>query len=274
MQDRKLSLQKPRWRRVAAGIAILALTLAIALCITHRLSAKDRTWERIRSQGVIRVGLDASFPPFEAVNPATNEIVGLDIDLAHAFGEELGGIRPEIVNVGYDGLYDSLMAGRFDIILSALPVDYTRTEDIHYSPAYFEAGLVLVTRRVLTSEIAGASDLAGRKVAIEWGSEGDAYGRQLARRQSGLTLLSYETPADALSAVAQGDADAALVDAISAHEFMREHQGLAIVGPPLTQASYAIAVRKSSPILAKNIDRALLQLQANGALEAIMRKWL
>ena len=133
--------------------------------------------------------------PLRPSNPQTGAIVGFDVDLAGALGEELGGIQPQFLNVGFDGLYDSLLAGRFDAIISALPVDYTWTEDVHYSPAYFEAGLLLVTRRDLAGQIGGAEDLAGHSVAIEWGSEADAFGRQLARRLNGMSLQSLPTPA-------------------------------------------------------------------------------
>jgi len=262
-------------RRLAlAGVALLALIALIVLLVSGRLGAKDRTWERIRAEGVIRVGLDASFPPFEAIDPETGELFGLDIELAHALGKELGGIQPHFMNIGFDGLYDSLLAGRCDIIISALPVDFAWTEDVHYSPAYFEAGLVIVTRSELAAQLSRAEDLAQRVVAIEWGSEGDAYGRQLARRLGRLTLLPRPTPADAIAAVAAGQADAALVDAVSAYQALRQHAGLTIVGLPLTQASYAIAVRQSSPILAKNVDQALRRLKADGRLEALLRKWL
>jgi polar amino acid transport system substrate-binding protein len=270
----RLKSLRRRPARIALALGLLALLILLGLLAGGRLRARDRAWERIVAEGALRVGLDASFPPFESLNPETGAIAGLDVDLATQLGEELGGIRPQIMNIGFDGLYDSLLAGRFDVIISALPVDFTWTKDIHYSPAYFEAGLVLVTRGELTAQIREASDLAGHKVAIEWGSEGDAHGRQLARRLGRLTLKPYQTPADALAALLAGEADAALVDAISAYQFIRQHAGLDIVGPPLTQASYAIAVRQTSPILAKNVDRALRQLKTDGRLDALIQKWL
>jgi len=276
------ALARRRWLWIGAGL--LVLILGVAAIAVRSGNPRDRTWERIRSEGVIRIGLDASFPPFEAMDPQTGAIAGFDVDLAAALGNELGGIQPQFLNVGFDGLYDSLLAGRFDAIISALPVDFMWTEDVHYSPAYFEAGLVLVTRRELAGQLAaqdnlagqigGAEDLAGHSVAIEWGSEADAVGRQLARRLSGMTLQSLPTPADALAAVAGGAADAALVDAVSAYQALHGHPDLAIVGPPLTQASYAVAMRKTSPVLARNVDLALARLKSAGTLDALLRKWL
>ena len=46
----------------------------------------------------------------------------------------------EIVPAGFDGLYDALLASRCDAVLSALPYDPLRTEDVVYSVAYLMPG--------------------------------------------------------------------------------------------------------------------------------------
>ena len=42
---------------------------------------RDRTWARIQREGVLRVGMDASYPPFEVVD-AEGRFFGYDVDLA------------------------------------------------------------------------------------------------------------------------------------------------------------------------------------------------
>jgi len=275
MREREKSDWDSRRRRRLAAVGGLIVALAaIVLVVGGRLGPRDRTWQRIQEEGIIRVGLEASFPPFEMLDPATGMPVGYDIDLAVALGRELGDIRPEFVNVGFDSLYDQLLAGRFDAIISALPVDRVWTEDVRYSQPYFQAGLVIVTRADLEMEIKRPEDMVGRRIAIEWGSEGDAYGRQLSRRAGDLHLLSHETPHDALEAVRAGDADASLVDAVSAYQFIGENEDLVIVGAPLTEVSYAIAVRHTSPLLGKAVDEALTTLRVAGVLDELLRKWL
>jgi ABC-type amino acid transport substrate-binding protein len=261
---------------ILAGLGLLvAVGVLAGLLAGGALAARDRTWERVRAEKLLRVGLDASFPPFEMLDPSSGQIVGLDVDLATALAAELGeGIHPQIMNIGFDGLYDSLLAGRIDAIISALPVDYAWTEDVRYSQPYFEAGLVIVTRSELASQMAGPDDLAGRRIGVEWGSEGDAYVRQLSRRLPGVTTQSYPGPAEALAAAGAGEVDAVLVDAVSAYQELRRQPGLAIVGAPLTQVSYAVAVRRTSPVLGRQLDAALARLKQRGELEAILKRWL
>ena len=130
-----------RW--VVAGIIILILG-AVALGLLARGRENDKTLERVRATGELRVGLDASFPPFESLD-AEGNVLGFDADLAHAIAARLGA-EPVFVNVGFDGLYDALWAGRVDVIISGLPYDPRRTQDVNYSMPYFNAGQVLVVR--------------------------------------------------------------------------------------------------------------------------------
>ena len=101
-------------------------------------------FERILASGVLRVGMDASYPPFETEN-ADGTCAGYDVDLARALAARWG-VRAEFVNVHLDGLYDALRAGKCDVIISAIPYDRTMTRDVLYSTAYLNAGLVLVVR--------------------------------------------------------------------------------------------------------------------------------
>lgn len=262
-----------RWLAGAAlALAVLIFLLWAALAQGGPLS-RDRTWERIRAEGVLRVGMDASFPPFEMIDPASGEIQGFDVDLANALAAELG-VRAEFLNIGFDSLYDQLLAGRYDAVISALPVDYTWTEDVRYSEPYFQAGLLLVTTQAFSSTIQRPEDLVGRRVAVEWGSEGDAFIRRLERENGQVEVLAMESPAEALEAVRAGEADACLVDAVSAYQGMGADNTLTIVGAPLTEASYAIAVRRNSPVLARQINAALLRLRDAGFLDELIRKWM
>lgn len=268
------TLRRPRpGRAVLAGALAAAVLVSLYLLFGSPLRERDRTWERIQSEGVMRVGLDASFPPFEMMDPETGAIVGLDVDLAEALGEELGGLRVEFLNVGFDSLYDQLLAGRYDLIISALPVDYMWTEDVRYSQPYFHAGLVMVTRRELAEAIDGPGSLVRRRVGVEWGSEGDAYVRRLEREEGEVDVHSYPSPAEALAALDAGEVEVCLVDAVSAYQWLKEYPQMTVAGEPLTDVAYAVAMRRDSPVLARQVDQALARLKETGVLEELLSRW-
>jgi polar amino acid transport system substrate-binding protein len=81
-------------------------------------------------------------------------------------------------------------------------------------------------------------------------------------------------PDEAMDAVRQGKADAALTDWVTARLYLRTHRGLSISPDRVTDDVYALAVRLSSYDLAGVINAALNDMERDGTLEAIVRRWL
>ena len=259
-----------RWS--LALIVVLGLLTGLAgswLLLTPGDEVKDETWERIQEEEVLRIGVDASYPPFEDIDHE-GSLTGFDIDLAHELGRRFG-VDVEFVVISFDGLYDALRVERVDLLLSALPFDLRLTEDVAYSHPYFNAGQVLVVREDEES-ILGVDHLAGRRIGVEWGSMGDVEARQLLRRMD-FELYPYPTAEEALTMLADAQVDVAITDVVSTYQFVRERGGVKIVGSPVTDDSYVIATRLDSPILSGRINEAILELSANGFLDQLRMEW-
>lgn len=234
-------------------------------------SKGDETWARIKREGVLRVGMDASFPPFEVEEGGAFR--GYDVDLAQEIGRRLG-LRVSFVNVYFDGLYDALAAERCDVIISALPYDPSRTRDVAYTGGYFNSGLVLVTSRGET-QIQSAADLAGRRLAVEMGSQAHQEARTLRDRQRiALTIVTGQSSTDAFDLLEAGRADAVLADAVTAQSTVRDRQNLAIRGTPVTNEPFVVATRQDSPQLYAAINGTLIALREEGWLERLAGQWL
>jgi ABC-type amino acid transport substrate-binding protein len=257
-----------------AGLLVGLVIMGLVLWLLARLLPEgvDPTWERIVDEGRFAVCTDPSWPPFEAVDDETGRLEGFDMDLARRLGPRLApGVQTRLVTVGFDSLYDALLAGRCDAVLSALPYEAMRTEDVSYSVAYFNAGLVLVSRQG-TQGIQRLEDLEGRLVGVEWGFVPEGDRRQQTFIQT-LSLRRYDLAAGALSALEAGEVDAVLVDRISALSYLRGSTGLQIVGEPLADLNYVIPVRPDSFRLLKEIDRVLLEMREDGTLEELQARW-
>ena len=274
---RRLTKQRRGWWAVAlAAVLLIGTTLSLLLWIWPE--AVDPTWERILETGTLRVCTDPSWPPFESVNEGTSQIVGFDADLADRLAERLASevraqpaVRAQFVAVGFDSLYDALLVGRCDVILSALPYEQARTRDVVYSVAYFNAGLVLLTQQG-SSTIEILEDLEGRTVGVEWGfvPEGDTRQKEFLRR---LAARRYDTADDALRALQAGEVDAAIVDRITALAYLRECGDLTLVGEPIYDVNYVIPVRPDSFRLLAEINRVLLEMREDGTLQALQERW-
>jgi len=242
----------------------------------------DATWTRIVNEGVFRIGIDPSFPPFETDDGKGN-LSGLDIALADALVRDWSSeiitntIRVEYVYTGFDGLYDALKAGQFDAILSALPYNPQKTEDVRFSHSYFNGGPLIVVRAD-DAKTKSWYDLAGTRVGVELGSSGDAFARKWQRRLK-YDLREFNTPEDALRALRAGTLDAVFTDAITFNDFEKTvgagspRPDLKTVGDPLSNDLYVIAVRKDTPTLLGHINAVIDAMKKDGRMDKLQAEW-
>ena len=229
---------------------------------------QDDTIAIIKQRGTVRVGLDASFPPFETMT-AKGEIVGLDVEIAHDIAIALE-VKLQLVNIGFDGLYDALLADQVDMVISGLPYDPRWTEDVAYSSNYFNAGQLLLVR-VDEANLTHVKALHHQQIAVEWGSEADMVGRQLLKKQPTLTLIRQETAAQTVEALLNQQVDGAIVDGVTGLSALP--RGVKIVGY-LTDEWYVAAVDLDSQGLLALINERLALMQETGRLDEITTHWL
>ena len=273
-------LSASRWRVGTLPIVILALVLLaywVFVNSTPKPPAKpDSTWSRIVNEGVFRIGIDPSFPPFETDDGKAN-LSGLDIGLAKEIVQDWSKeivtptIRVQYVYTGYDGLYDALNAGQFDVILSALPYNPQKTEDVLFSHSYFNGGPFIVVR---AEDVKTRSfyDLANERVGVELGSSGDAFARKWERRLK-YDLSEFDTAVDALRTLQSNGIDAVFTDAITFDDFAKTSSGLKSVGNPLSDDLYVIAVRKDEPTVLGQINAVIDAMKRDGRMERLQKEW-
>jgi ABC-type amino acid transport substrate-binding protein len=254
-------------RRACRKLACVSIFLLLLVACR---GPEPGAWPRIQETGILRVGLDPTYPPFEMADDG--ELRGLDVDLARALASDLG-LEAEFVYFGYDGLYDALATYQVDVLISALVVQLERTRDFAYSHSYFNAGEVLITRRD-TEGIGGMADMNGRTLAVELGALGHVEAFQWGRRLPNLRILPYNTPDEALAAVSLGEVDAVLIDSVSGRLYLLHQPNLHIVDAAVTLEPYVLAVRKEDGLLLQNVNESLARLRADGRLERIIHRWL
>ncbi len=225
------------------------------------------SWQHIEAAGLIKVGLDPSYPPFEQL--VDGQVSGIDVALMDAVAEELG-LQVHVDVIGYDGLYDALLTGRVDVLASALIIDETRSEQFAYSVPYFNAGQVLVVEAgsgLVSAETAPS-------VAVELGAAGHVVMAEAVRKGSAQAIVLFDSAETALDAVRTGDVPAAIVDHVSARLSIAQHPSLHIADEAVTVEPYALVVRAEDSRLLAQLDEALDRLIASGKLDQLIEKQL
>jgi ABC-type amino acid transport substrate-binding protein len=219
----------------------------------------------------VTLAVDASYPPFASVDP-DGKMVGFEVDLAAELGRRLSA-KPVLVNMDAgDALFDALASRRVDAIIAGLTYYPEVTRDVAYSDSYFEAGPVLLAS-ASRGGISGPRDLAGRRLMVEMGSQGEEEARRLQRELTGLLVVPVDDVERILTAVGDGSADATILDRPAIPPGGLAAHGLAPVGAPLRSQPYVVAVQRKNRSLLLAINRELDAMKSDGTLAAIEGRW-
>jgi polar amino acid transport system substrate-binding protein len=256
-------------------IGILASITSVAVLFTYWLvtypgARKDPTWHRVEVNHDLYAGLDPNYPPF--AQWTEDDIEGLEVDIAREIGRRLGVNKTDIWPMGPDDLYDALHTGSVDFIISGLQVDPGMGDWVYYTQPYFDAGQVLVSRQ--DTPVQSMRDLDGHILAVEIASSGDSAAQRWERRLHSLTIRRCLLPDEAMQAVENGEANAALVDTISARRYVKDHPNLVIARQTTVSENYVIALRGKDFRFAEEVEQALRDMKKDGTLDEIIARWL
>ena len=225
--------------------------------------------------GVLTVGTDPTFPPFESMNGAA--VQGFDVDLAKAIGRELR-LAVSFSNQSSSTLIPQLNAGAFDIIMSGMTITPALSSEIAFSQPYIDANLAIVAERGMMSTLDGndpfAADsvLSGKTVGVVSGSMGELWVRENLRRVK--QVLVFDSTKAAFSALDAGKFDA-LVDNLPISSFLvtTSYPGVEVIAEIPTSVRYGIGIATNKPDLKRVVDEALQRVIDSGEYNAIFTKW-
>lgn len=130
------------------------------------VDATDDSWEKVEQAGVLKLGLDDSFPPM-GYRDEDNNVVGFDIDLATEVCNRLG-IELKIQPIDWDSKEFELNSGAIDCIWNGMSVNDERLEAMFIPKAYIANSQIIIVPE--DSDIKTKDDLAGKVVGLQKGS--------------------------------------------------------------------------------------------------------
>lgn len=217
----------------------------------------------------VTVATDATFPPFEYVDEASQQMTGFDIELIKLIAEKAN-LEIEITNTPFDSVTAGISQCQFDIAIAALTITPDRQKEMLFSEPYINAGQIVVVRKDET-EITGYADLNGKTVAAQLGTTGAIEAEKI----PDVTFKPYDTYDLALLDLQNKQVDAVIVDYVTAVAFIAQNPDeLVTVGEVFTDESYGIAVCMKKPELLEKINAALAELVEEGKVKELETKYL
>ena len=218
----------------------------------------------------LKMGIEAAYPPFNSKD-ASGQVVGFDKDIGDALCAKMK-VECEVVTSDWDGIIPSLLAKKYDFIVSSLSITDERKQAVDFTEPYYSNKLQFIAPKNVDFKTDKAY-LKGKTIGTQRATLSgtwleDTYG-------SDITLKLYDTQENAYLDLTSGRVDALLADKYVNYDWLKSDAGknYEFKGEPVVESDeIGIAVRKNDPLREK-LNAALKEIIADGTYKKINDKY-
>lgn len=218
----------------------------------------------------LRIGTEGAYPPFNLID-SSGEVVGFDIDIAHALCEKMGA-ECTVVTSDWDGIIPALNTRRFDFLVASMSITEERKQAVDFTDPYYTNKLQFVAPKKSDFKVDEAS-LKGKTI----GAQRATIAGQWLEDNMGdvVNVRLYDTQENAYLDMSSRRIDGVLADNFVQYEWLQTDAGAAFEfkgEPVFDNDEIGIAVRKGDP-LRERLNEALAAIIEDGTYEKINNKY-
>lgn len=212
---------------------------------------------------VIRMGTEGAYPPYNFVNDK-GEVDGFEIELGNELCRRIQAECTWVRN-DWDSIIPNLVSSNYDTIMAGMNISDERRKAIAFSEPYTppppSAYLALTPDADITGVVAAQTGTIQASHVADTGAQ----------------LLEFATGEETVDAVRNGEAEAVFADKDFLAPFVNDSNGemvwvegkdTVVLGEGL-----GMGLRKSDTELKARFDKAIIDMKADGSLDAMIVKW-
>ena len=248
--------------KLVTTLMVVGLLLLLSACGTSKNEDSGKK--------TLRVVTDAAYAPFEYQQKG--KVVGFDVDFVNAVAKEAG-YKVNIEHVGWDPIFVEIKNKTADFAVSAITITPERQQTYDYTVPYFlSKNEILVPKG---SSIKSAKDLAGKKIAVQNGTTGQAVVEKLFGTNNA-NLKKFENNNLAILELKNGGVDAVVADNSVVETYVKNNpkDNLEFIedNAAFENEFYGLLLPKGSE-LKGDLDKAVKAVIDNGTYAKIYKKW-
>ncbi|BDR53148.1 glutamate ABC transporter substrate-binding protein [Bombiscardovia nodaiensis] len=246
------------WKTLLAALCAFACMFSLAACGSDKEAGK------------IRIGIKFDQPGLGFKKSGT--YVGFDVDVAKYIAKKLGYSEANIIwkEAPSKQREAMLQNGDVDLVIATYSMNAARKKAVTFAGPYFVAGQDLMVRKGDTA-IKGPDDLDGKRLCSVTGSTSAVTIKE--RYSSKVQLMQQPGYAECATALFSGIVDAVTTDDIILAGLASASRGrLTVLGKPFTQESYGVGIKKGDHALARKVDDAIRQMEADGSWQRAVQE--
>lgn len=250
-----------------AAVLLLSLLTWTATAGALTLTDEERRW--LKDHPDLRLGVDASWPPFE-FRDDQDRYQGLAADYVDIIRERLAVTLTPIEPVSWTEVLEQVVQGKIDLLPGIMSTPDRRSY-LAFTRPYLDFPIVILAHHG-GAKPKDIDDLYGLKIAVV----ADYAPHELLRnRHPDLNLVALPNVSSALQALATDEVDAVVGDLASSVWSLRQLklEGLYVSGETPYRYQLAMAVPKDQQVLVGILDKVLAQMTP-AEVSDIQEKWV
>lgn len=254
---------------------IIPLLITLAFTSLSFLSAAETgttsRLDRVKKAKVVRVCIWPDYFSITYRNPKTQQLSGIDIDMAMELAKDLG-VAVEFVDSSFAKLVDDVTQDRCDVAMFAIGITRERAAKLRFTAPHLSSDIYAITTQT-NRRIKGWEDIdkPGAVVAV---AKGTLHEGVLKDKLKAARLLVLDTPFAREQEVQSGRADVFMTDYPYSQRFLANADWARLVSPPgiYNLTPYAYAVKPDDDQWHARLERFVSDVKNDGRLMAAAKR--
>lgn len=245
--------------------------LLSCLFLTFPAAALASRLERILAAGEVAVCIWPDYYGISYRDPRTQQLSGIDIDLARQLARDLG-VKPRFRDSSFARLVDDLQQERCDVAMFAIGITAERQEKLQFTRPHLVSDIYAITTR--SNRRIRAWDDIDRPGVVVAVAKGTYHERVMREKLRAATLLVTATPQGREEEVAAGRADVFMTDFPFSRRMLEMTDWARLIQPPATYhlTPYAFAVKPDDPAWLARLETFVAAVKRDGRLDEAARR--
>jgi len=228
----------------------------------------------LMKDGVLNIGVEIGYPPFEDFANDGVTPVGYDIDFANALGEKLG-VEIVFTNTAWDGIFQGIGVN-YDVVISAVTITEERKETMDFSDPYIDNYQAVVVRADSDLKVKQFQDLEGKALAVQKETTSDILiSDYISTGSLNCTVAQNEKVITCFTQLDNKEIDAVVVDSTVADGQVGKYPDkYKIAYLDKSEAEqFGVAMTKGNTVLQSAINKAIADLKKEGFFKESTEYW-
>jgi len=253
-------------------VLITGVSVGFLSCTVVAQNAPAGHLERIKAAKTVRVCIWPDYYGITYRNPKTQQLTGIDIDMAHALGKDLG-VEVQFVDSSFAKLIDDVTQDRCDVAMFAVGITPARAEKLRFTSPHLASDIYAITTK--TNRRIKSWDDIDKSSTVVAVAKGTLHEPIMKDKLKAAQLVVLNTPFAREQEVQSGRADVFMTDYPYSQRFLANADWARLVSPPGTYhvTPYGYAIKPGDDAWHERLEKFVVDIKRDGRLLASAKQF-